>query len=115
MQCTGKGLEVEIRADPLNHATVGVHVDRDRAPVRVAHLRRQGEVRFIRAADGFDDGERFGLLDRGNDLVIAQQFGVVGRLAGTDVRVGQPDDLLADDCQGAGDADDQYKEPDGQC
>ncbi|MNN68911.1 hypothetical protein D3C81_1846540 [compost metagenome] len=72
-------------------------------------------MRFIRAADGFDDSEWFGLLDCGNDLVIAQQFGVVGWLAGTDVRIGQPDDLLADYRQGAGDADDQYKEPDGQC
>jgi len=55
------------------------------------------------------DHQGLGAFDGVDHLVIAQRFGVVRRLAGADFRVGQPDDFLADHRQGAGDADDQYK------
>lgn len=69
---------------------------------------------FVGALDGFDQEVRLGFVDRLQDLAEAERLGIFVGLAGPDVRVGQPDDLLADHRQGAGDADDQDEEPDGQ-
>ena len=65
---------------------------------------------FVGALDGFDQEVRLGFVDRLQDLAEAERLGIFVGLAGPDVRVGQPDDLLADHRQGAGDADDQEPE-----
>jgi len=66
----------------------------------------------VRAADGLHDQLGLGAIDRFQYLAEAQPLRIIGRLAGAYVRVGQPDDLLADRGQGAGDTDDQQEEPD---
>jgi len=114
VQRTGELTEIERRADALDRAGVRVDVDLKRAPVGVAEVDTQGEVRLIWAAERLDNHLGLGTLDGADHLVVAQQFGVIRRFARADIRVGQPDDFLADHRQGAGDADDQYKEPDGQ-
>ena len=113
VQGAGELFEVERRADALDRPGVRVDIDLHRAPVGVAEGDTQGEVRLVRADDGLHDHQGLCAFDGVDHLVIAQRFGVVRRLAGADFRVGQPDDFLADHGQGAGDADDQYKKPDG--
>ncbi|MCY1408249.1 hypothetical protein D9M71_235680 [compost metagenome] len=115
MQGAGKALEVEAGAFALDHTAVRVDIHLHRTAIGVGHIHAEGEVRFVGAADLFDDQLRLRLLDSRDDLVIAQRLGVVGRLAGADIRVGQPDDFLADHRQRPGNADNQQKEPDGQC
>ncbi|MNG09616.1 hypothetical protein D3C84_930390 [compost metagenome] len=114
MQGAGEGPEVELRSRALDHAAVRVDVDHHRTAVGVGHFHVQGEMRFVRSADAFDQDLRLGLLDRGDELVIAQQRRIIGRLAGAHLRVGQPDDFLADHRQRAGDTDDQHEKPDRQ-
>ncbi|MCY1404863.1 hypothetical protein D9M71_200860 [compost metagenome] len=115
VQGAGKALEVETGAFALDHAAVRVDVDLNRAAVGIGHIDAEGKMRFVGPADLLDDQLWLRLLDGSDDLVIAEQFGVIGRFTGTDVRVGQPDDFLADHRQRPGDADDQQEEPDGQC
>ena len=114
MQGAGELAEIEVRALALDGTCVGIHVERSAAAVGMADIHGQGEVGFVGAFDRFDLQLGPGLIDAGEDLAVAQRFGGVAWLAGTDFRVGQPDDLLADHRQGAGEADDQDEEPDGQ-
>ncbi|MNS38300.1 hypothetical protein D3C72_705450 [compost metagenome] len=112
MQGAGEGLEIERRGRALNHPGVRIDVDRLRTTVRIADRNVEGEVGFVGTTDTFNDGLWFGCFDRCHDLVIAEQRRIVRRLAGAHLRVGQPDDFLADHRQRAGDTDDQDKEPD---
>ncbi len=115
MQRPGEGAEVELRRDTLDHAAVRIDINHHRAPVGVADFDIQGEVRLVGAADALHYGLRFGLVDGLDDLLVAEQRSIVRGLAGAHWRVGQPDDLLADDGQGAGYTDDQHEKPDRQC
>ncbi len=113
MQGAGKLLEIEGWADALDRPGVGVDVGLDGAPIRVAEVDTEGEVRFVRADDRLHNHLGLFAFDRGDHLVKAQHPGIFRRLACTDIRVGQPHDFLADHRQGAGHADDQHKKPDG--
>ena len=112
MQGPGELAEVELRADALDRAAIGVDVEQRRAAVGITDARGEGEVIFVRAADGLHDQVRLGTIDRFQYLAEAEALCIIGRLAGAHVRVSQPDDLLADRGQGAGDTDDQQEEPD---
>ncbi|MNN30547.1 hypothetical protein D3C81_1441980 [compost metagenome] len=114
MQRAGELAEVEQRAAALHLAGVGVHIQRGVLAIRVADGGLQREMAFAghmqplhrRARLLFGDGRQHG--------VVAQPRGVVGRSAGAHVGIGQPDDLLAHGRQGAGDAHQEYEEPDRQ-
>lgn len=114
VQGTGELTKVEGGAFALDGAGVGVDVQGRLAAAGIADLGSKGEMLFVGALDGFDQEVRLGFVDRLQDLAEAERLGIFVGLAGPDVRVGQPDDLLADHRQGAGDADDQDEEPDGQ-
>ncbi|MNT75528.1 hypothetical protein D3C72_2144310 [compost metagenome] len=74
----------------------------------------EGKMRLVGSADAFHHGLRFSLVDSVEDLLIAEQRCIIGRLAGAHRRVGQPNDFLADDSQSAGYTNDEYEKPDRQ-
>ncbi|MNL08524.1 hypothetical protein D3C87_1292500 [compost metagenome] len=114
MQRAGECLEVELRSGALNGAGIRVDVDRQRTPVGVRDADIQRKVRFVGTADAVDNDVGLGLLDGGEDLVVIEPRRIVRRLAGAHLRVGQPDDFLADHHQRASHTDDQDEKPDGQ-
>ncbi|PAV72470.1 hypothetical protein WR25_05945 [Diploscapter pachys] len=104
-----------VRADHRRRAAVGgVDVDPQRAAVRVGDIRQHGEVRLAQGHQAGHGDAGLVALHGHQQLVIGQPPGVIRRRIGAGFRVGQPDDLLADHRQGAGDADDEHEEPDGQ-
>ncbi|MNN78746.1 hypothetical protein D3C81_1953280 [compost metagenome] len=74
----------------------------------------QGEVRAVRLAEKAHGHVWLGLVQGVEHLLVAKPLGIIAGLAGAYIRVGQPDDLLADHGQGAGNANDQDEEPDRQ-
>ncbi|MCY1449700.1 hypothetical protein D9M71_664580 [compost metagenome] len=114
MQCTGETLEVEGRALALDRPGVGVHIEDRGGAVGVGDAGGEGEMLLAGAADVVHRQRRLGLEHGVVHLLVAQQRDIVAGLAGAHVRVGQPDDFLAEDGQGASHADDQDEEPDGQ-
>lgn len=114
VQGTGELAEIEVRALALDRSGIGVDVEAGAGAVRVADPGAEGKMLFVGEVQRFHADRRLCLVYRFQQLVVAEGAGVVAGLAGTDFRIGEPDDLLADHCQGAGDADDQDEEPDGQ-
>ncbi|MNE49517.1 hypothetical protein D3C80_1440400 [compost metagenome] len=114
MQGTGKGFEVEVRYLALDRPGVRVDVERRGAAVGVGHRGIEGEVRTVRLAEKAHRHVRFGLVQGIEHLLETQRLGIVAGFAGAYIRVGQPDDFLADHGQGAGNADDQDEKPDRQ-
>lgn len=106
--------QIEVRALALDRSGIGVDVEAGAGAVRVADPGAEGKMLFVGEVQRFHADRRLCLVYRFQQLVVAEGAGVVAGLAGTDFRIGEPDDLLADHCQGAGDADDQDEEPDGQ-
>ncbi|MNZ94417.1 hypothetical protein D3C78_1135230 [compost metagenome] len=114
MQGAGELAEVEQRAAALHPAAVGVHVQRGVAAIRVADFGLQREMAFAGHVQPLQRGAGLLRRDGGEDGVMPQARGVVVWRAGAHRGVGQPDDLLAHGRQGAGDAHQEYEEPDRQ-